>query len=122
MKRLQGKVAVVTGGNSGIGLASAQRLKEEGAKVAITGRSQKTLDEPCLGKNLKMVRDRGGGDATHFHQGAAVHAFVGRDLLIDFQPSLVGQRLGDFFNLGQVHSSSPSAVNSLPHARVSRIV
>ena len=45
MKRLQGKVAVVTGGNSGIGLASAQRLKEEGAKVAITGRSQKTLDE-----------------------------------------------------------------------------
>jgi NAD(P)-dependent dehydrogenase (short-subunit alcohol dehydrogenase family) len=45
MKRLQGKVAVVTGGNSGIGLASAQRLKEEGARVAITGRSQKTLDE-----------------------------------------------------------------------------
>jgi NAD(P)-dependent dehydrogenase (short-subunit alcohol dehydrogenase family) len=45
MKRLQGKVAVITGGNSGIGLASAQRLKEEGAKVAITGRSQKTLDE-----------------------------------------------------------------------------
>jgi NAD(P)-dependent dehydrogenase (short-subunit alcohol dehydrogenase family) len=45
MKRLQGKVAVVTGGNSGIGLASAQRLKEEGAQVAITGRSQKTLDE-----------------------------------------------------------------------------
>jgi len=45
MKRLQGKVAVVTGGNSGIGLASAQRLKEEGASVVITGRSKKTLDE-----------------------------------------------------------------------------
>jgi NAD(P)-dependent dehydrogenase (short-subunit alcohol dehydrogenase family) len=45
MRRLEGKVAVVTGGNSGIGLASAKRLLDEGARVAIAGRSQKTLDE-----------------------------------------------------------------------------
>src|SRR6267154_1895131 len=45
MKRLEGKVAVVTGGNSGIGLASAKRLHEEGARVAIAGRSKKTLQE-----------------------------------------------------------------------------
>ena len=58
MKRLQGKVAVVTGGNSGIGLASAQRLKEEGAKVAITGRSQKTLDEAVklLGNDILAIQ------------------------------------------------------------------
>ena len=45
MKRLEGKVAVVTGGNSGIGLATAKRLQEEGARVAISGRSKRTLDE-----------------------------------------------------------------------------
>ncbi len=45
MKRFEGKVAVITGGNSGIGLATANRFYQEGAKVAISGRSQKTLDE-----------------------------------------------------------------------------
>lgn len=45
MRRLEGKVAVVTGGNSGIGLAAARRLQEEGAHVIISGRNRKTLDE-----------------------------------------------------------------------------
>jgi NAD(P)-dependent dehydrogenase (short-subunit alcohol dehydrogenase family) len=44
-KRFEGKVAVVTGGNSGIGLATAKLFHNEGAKVAISGRDQKTLDE-----------------------------------------------------------------------------
>ena len=41
--RFEGKVAVVTGGNSGIGLAAAKAFAAEGAKVAITGRDEKTL-------------------------------------------------------------------------------
>jgi NAD(P)-dependent dehydrogenase (short-subunit alcohol dehydrogenase family) len=58
MKRLEGKVAVVTGGNSGIGLASAKRLLDEGARVAIAGRSQKTLDEAAksLGKEVLAIQ------------------------------------------------------------------
>ena len=45
MKRLEGQVAVVTGGNSGIALATAKHLQLEGAKAAISGRNEKTLDE-----------------------------------------------------------------------------
>jgi NAD(P)-dependent dehydrogenase (short-subunit alcohol dehydrogenase family) len=45
MGKLDGKVAVVTGGNSGIGLAAAREFKHEGARVVIAGRDQKTLDE-----------------------------------------------------------------------------
>ena len=44
-KKLEGKVAVITGGNSGIGLASARRFVAEGAHVFITGRRQTELDE-----------------------------------------------------------------------------
>ncbi|HMB34719.1 MAG TPA: SDR family NAD(P)-dependent oxidoreductase, partial [Methylomirabilota bacterium] len=43
-KKLEGKVAVITGGNSGIGLATAQRFADEGAHVFITGRRQAELD------------------------------------------------------------------------------
>lgn len=43
MKKLANKVAVVTGGNSGIGLATAVLFAQQGAKVAITGRDQETL-------------------------------------------------------------------------------
>ena len=58
MKQLEGKVAVVTGGNSGIGLATAKRLQQDGAKVAISGRSKKTLDEAVktLGNGLLAIQ------------------------------------------------------------------
>ena len=44
MDRLKDKVAVITGANSGIGLASAKRFASEGARVFMTGRRQRELD------------------------------------------------------------------------------
>lgn len=44
MSRLNNKIAVITGGNSGIGLGIAREFKKEGAQGAIVGRNQKTLD------------------------------------------------------------------------------
>ena len=43
--KLHGKVAVVTGGNSGIGLATARRFAAEGAHVFITGRPQEIMSK-----------------------------------------------------------------------------
>ncbi|MDB5397175.1 MAG: oxidoreductase, partial [Rhodospirillales bacterium] len=45
MGKLQGKVAVITGGTQGIGLATAKLFAGEGAHVFITGRRQKELEE-----------------------------------------------------------------------------
>jgi NAD(P)-dependent dehydrogenase (short-subunit alcohol dehydrogenase family) len=58
MERLKGKVGVVTGGNSGIGLAIAQRFVAEGAYVFIVGRRQPELDKAVkkIGKNVAAIK------------------------------------------------------------------
>src|SRR6266851_7826971 len=58
MGKLEGKVAVITGGNSGIGLATAKEFKEQGARVVITGRDQQTLDDAKreIGSDVLAVR------------------------------------------------------------------
>jgi NAD(P)-dependent dehydrogenase (short-subunit alcohol dehydrogenase family) len=58
MGKLQGKVAVITGGSTGIGLATAKLFVKEGAYVFITGRRQKELDEAvkAIGSNVTGIQ------------------------------------------------------------------
>ena len=78
MKRLEGKVAVVTGGNSGIGLATAKRFQEEGARVAISGRSKKTLDDAVrtIGNGVVAIQ----ADVAKLEELDKLYAEVSRKL------------------------------------------
>jgi NAD(P)-dependent dehydrogenase (short-subunit alcohol dehydrogenase family) len=74
MGKLDGKVAVITGGNSGIGLATAQRFVAEGAFVFITGRRQNELDAAAklIGKNVTAVQ----GDVSNLADLDRLYATV----------------------------------------------
>jgi NAD(P)-dependent dehydrogenase (short-subunit alcohol dehydrogenase family) len=76
-KKLAGKVAVVTGGSSGIGLATAERFVAEGAYVFITGRRQGELDAAArrIGENVTAVR----GDVSNLADLDRLYATVERE-------------------------------------------
>jgi NAD(P)-dependent dehydrogenase (short-subunit alcohol dehydrogenase family) len=97
--KLAGKVAVVTGGNSGIGLATAQRFVAEGAYVFITGRRQSELDAAVkqIGKNVTGVQ----GDVSNLADLDRLYATVKRQKgHIDFLFANAGG--GEFAPLGQI--------------------
>jgi NAD(P)-dependent dehydrogenase (short-subunit alcohol dehydrogenase family) len=74
MKKLEGKVAVITGGNSGIGLATAQQFVSEGAYIFITGRRQIELDAAVkqIGENVSSVQ----GDVSNLEDLGRLYAKV----------------------------------------------
>ena len=74
MNKLEGKVAVITGASTGIGLATAQLFVSEGAHVYITGRRQSELDAAVqqIGKNVTSVQ----GDVTNLADLDRLYAIV----------------------------------------------
>jgi meso-butanediol dehydrogenase/(S,S)-butanediol dehydrogenase/diacetyl reductase len=81
--RLEGKVAIVSGGGTGIGAAAARRFAREGAKVVVTGRRAGPLEEVAAETGCRVVA----GDTADDHHvreavAAAVVAFGGLDIVV----------------------------------------
>jgi len=99
MAKLDGKVAVITGGSTGIGLATAQRFVAEGAYVFITGRRQKELDAAVkqIGRNVTAVQ----GDVANAADLDRLYATVKQQKgYIDILFANAG--LGEFAPLGTI--------------------
>jgi NAD(P)-dependent dehydrogenase (short-subunit alcohol dehydrogenase family) len=99
MGKLEGKVAVITGGNSGIGLATAKRFVAEGAYVFITGRRQTELDAAVkqIGKNVTGIQ----GDVSNLADLDRLYAAVKQQKgHVDILFANAG--LGEFAPLGNI--------------------
>jgi NAD(P)-dependent dehydrogenase (short-subunit alcohol dehydrogenase family) len=98
MGKLQGKVAVITGGTTGIGLATAKLFVEEGAYVFIMGRRQKELDEAVkeIGSNVSGVQ----GDVAKLADLDRLYEAVKAKGRIDIVFANAG--IGEFAPLGSI--------------------
>jgi len=99
MKKLSNKIAVITGGNSGIGFATAQEFIAQGAKVIITGRSQKSIDEAVasLGENAFGIVNDSGDMAQVKNLGSQVKAIANKIDII-----FINAGVGQFNNADQM--------------------
>lgn len=99
MKKLQGKVAVITGANSGIGLAMAKRFAAEGCTVFMTGRRQLELDQAVaqVGANARGIQ----GDVASLKDLDRLFALVAQEAgTLDILVANAGG--GEFMALGEI--------------------
>ena len=103
MNQLAGKIAVVTGGNSGIGYASAQELKKQGATVVITGRDRQKVQNAAQALGVTgFVADVSDLSAINNLVNQVKDEFGRVDILFVnagiFQPAPVGQISEEMFD------------------------
>ena len=103
MSKLNGKIAIVTGGNSGIGYASAKELKSQGATVVITGRNSERVAEASQELGVKgIVADVKSLSAIDNLVSEVKSEFGKVDILFVnagiFQPAPVGQISEEMFD------------------------
>src|SRR5260370_2511935 len=96
--KLQGKVAIITGGTTGIGLAAAKLFVREGAYVFITGRRRKELDEAvkAIGRNVTGVQ----GDVANLADLDRLYEIVSEKERIDIVFPNAG--VAEFAPLGSI--------------------
>jgi NAD(P)-dependent dehydrogenase (short-subunit alcohol dehydrogenase family) len=113
MGKLQGKLAIITGGTTGIGLASAKLFVEEGAYVFITGRRQKELDEAvkAIGSNVTGVQ----GDVAKLADLDRLYETVGKKGRLDIVFANAG--FGEFAPWAR----SPSSISTACSTPMSRV-
>jgi NAD(P)-dependent dehydrogenase (short-subunit alcohol dehydrogenase family) len=111
LSHLEGKVAVITGGSSGIGLATAKRLAREGAHVFITGRRQSELDKAKteIGKNVTTVQ----GDVTNLADLDRLYATVKTEKgVVDIVVANAGFiEHAQIFDLSEAHYNKTMDIN-----------
>jgi NAD(P)-dependent dehydrogenase (short-subunit alcohol dehydrogenase family) len=97
--KLEGKIAVITGGNSGIGLATAKRFVSDGAYVFITGRRQNELDAAVseIGKNVSGIQ----GDVTNLADLDRLYNTV-KDQKGHLDILFANAGIGEFAPLGEI--------------------
>ena len=112
MTKLEGKVAVITGGSSGIGLATARRFVSEGAYVYITGRRQSELDAAVrqIGKNVTAVQ----GDVSQLADLDRLYATVKQQhgrIDVVFANAGVNREFASLGDISEAHFDNTFNVN-----------